>query len=270
MNGWDRRAADALADEVAVLVRRHVIDSRSPAADALLDYRDPPSTQRADRMAELERALAKAEQERDELRTENERLARHHAGRCAERDAAVADNAALWSREAQVRSLIEAGAPDHALSLIAEAQRHERHPGAALLEQHRKELERLSAALADMLRTAENWGHGADCPGDDDAEQNDNCECGKAEILAVLSPPDGSLPGAAFLARRDALAKDLKEARRGLVRARNEGLERAAQECTKTADETPWESEWAGEKPPVWAVTRDCMRRIRALKEPEE
>lgn len=46
--------AEALADEVAVLVRRKVIDSRSPAADALLDFRDPPSTPRADRMAGLE------------------------------------------------------------------------------------------------------------------------------------------------------------------------------------------------------------------------
>ena len=49
------RCADALADEVAVLVRRKVIDPRSPAGDALLDYRDPPSSPRADRLAELER-----------------------------------------------------------------------------------------------------------------------------------------------------------------------------------------------------------------------
>lgn len=51
---FDRRCADALADEVATLVRRGLLDSRSPAADALLDYRDPPSTPRADRMAQLE------------------------------------------------------------------------------------------------------------------------------------------------------------------------------------------------------------------------
>lgn len=54
---FDVRCADALADEVAALVRRKVIDSRSPAADALLDYRNPPSSPRADRMAELEREL---------------------------------------------------------------------------------------------------------------------------------------------------------------------------------------------------------------------
>lgn len=54
---FDRTAADRLADEVATLVRRRVLDARSPAGDALLDYRDPPTTDRADRMAEFEREL---------------------------------------------------------------------------------------------------------------------------------------------------------------------------------------------------------------------
>lgn len=53
------RDADRVADEVAVLVRRHVIDSRSPAADALLDYRSPPSSARADRMAALQQENAR-------------------------------------------------------------------------------------------------------------------------------------------------------------------------------------------------------------------
>jgi hypothetical protein len=51
---FDQTAADALADEVNVLVRRKIIDSRSPAADALLSYRDPPASPRGDRLAELE------------------------------------------------------------------------------------------------------------------------------------------------------------------------------------------------------------------------
>jgi hypothetical protein len=51
---FDKRCADALADEVDVLVRRKAIDSRSPAADALLSYRDP-STPRSDRLVELEK-----------------------------------------------------------------------------------------------------------------------------------------------------------------------------------------------------------------------
>lgn len=59
----DQRAADRLADEVAVLVRRKIIDARSPAGDALLDYREPPPSERSDRMADLER-------ERDAARTE--------------------------------------------------------------------------------------------------------------------------------------------------------------------------------------------------------
>jgi hypothetical protein len=58
---FDHIGGDRLADEVAVLIRRKAIDARSPAGDALLDYREPPSTERADRMAVLE--------------TENERLA---------------------------------------------------------------------------------------------------------------------------------------------------------------------------------------------------
>ena len=39
--GFDKRAADALAREVQKLIDRKVIDSRSMAADALLDYVDP-------------------------------------------------------------------------------------------------------------------------------------------------------------------------------------------------------------------------------------
>jgi hypothetical protein len=54
---FDKRCADALADEVDVLIQRHVIDFRSPAADALLDYRNPPRTPRSDRLAKLEVAL---------------------------------------------------------------------------------------------------------------------------------------------------------------------------------------------------------------------
>ncbi len=59
------RCAAALADEVAVLVRRGVIDARSPAADALLDLRSPPTTPRSERLATLEAQLGDA---RDEAR----------------------------------------------------------------------------------------------------------------------------------------------------------------------------------------------------------
>ncbi len=54
------RDADMLADEVAALVKRRVIDSRSAASDALLRYREDPRTERSDRIAALEAALSAA------------------------------------------------------------------------------------------------------------------------------------------------------------------------------------------------------------------
>lgn len=53
-NGFKVRAADSLADEVAALIRLRQIDARSPAGDALLDYREPPQTERSERLAYLE------------------------------------------------------------------------------------------------------------------------------------------------------------------------------------------------------------------------
>lgn len=66
---FDRRAADALADEVGVLIYRKVIDARSPAGDALLDYRQPPSSPRADRLAGLEAQVANFERRGELLDT---------------------------------------------------------------------------------------------------------------------------------------------------------------------------------------------------------
>jgi hypothetical protein len=56
MQFFDQRCADRLADEVAILIRRRILDARSPAADALLDYRDgrSPSNEQTDRIAALE------------------------------------------------------------------------------------------------------------------------------------------------------------------------------------------------------------------------
>lgn len=51
---FDQLGADRMADEIDALIKRRVIDSRSPAADALLDYRDPPRTPRSDRLGALE------------------------------------------------------------------------------------------------------------------------------------------------------------------------------------------------------------------------
>lgn len=54
---FDKLCADRMADEIAFLVQRKVISSRCPAADALLDYRDPPQSPRSDRLLELEAAI---------------------------------------------------------------------------------------------------------------------------------------------------------------------------------------------------------------------
>lgn len=55
---FDVRCADALADEVDFLVRSKLVDSRSPVADALIDYRNPPTSPRSDRMFEGESRTA--------------------------------------------------------------------------------------------------------------------------------------------------------------------------------------------------------------------
>lgn len=54
---FDHLAAERMADEIAVLVQRKVISSRCPAADALLDYRNPPQSERSDRLVDLERQI---------------------------------------------------------------------------------------------------------------------------------------------------------------------------------------------------------------------
>lgn len=54
---FDKVAADRLADEVAALVVNRHLDSRSAAADALLDYREPPRSERSDRIVALEGEL---------------------------------------------------------------------------------------------------------------------------------------------------------------------------------------------------------------------
>ncbi len=75
---FDVRCADALADAVDVLVQRKVIDSRSPAADALLDYRNPPSTPRSTQLATAQADLQTANSLRRTAMAEVERLKAEH------------------------------------------------------------------------------------------------------------------------------------------------------------------------------------------------
>lgn len=53
-----RRDGGRLGDEVQALIQRKVIDVRSPAGDALLDFRDPPRTERGDRLATVDAEVA--------------------------------------------------------------------------------------------------------------------------------------------------------------------------------------------------------------------
>ena len=55
------RGAVRLADEVAAAVLRGKLHTRTPVVDALEDFRDPPSTPRADRLAALEGEVERLE-----------------------------------------------------------------------------------------------------------------------------------------------------------------------------------------------------------------
>jgi hypothetical protein len=69
---FDKIAAERLADEVAVLVCRGVIDARPPAGDALLDYRSPPPSDRSDRLVNLEAEVQSAERDIEALTAERD------------------------------------------------------------------------------------------------------------------------------------------------------------------------------------------------------
>lgn len=68
------RAAERLADEVANLVVIGKLNARSAAADALLDYRDPPRSERSDRLSDLEQELAALRTAREADAAELKRL----------------------------------------------------------------------------------------------------------------------------------------------------------------------------------------------------
>jgi hypothetical protein len=72
----DRDATDRLADAVAVLVDLGRIESRGLAADALLDYRNPPHTERSRRLAGEIRAAQATRQEKPPAREVLERAVR--------------------------------------------------------------------------------------------------------------------------------------------------------------------------------------------------
>ena len=68
---FDHLAAERMADEIAGLVQRKVIGSRCPAADALLDYRDPPRSERSDRLVDLENQIERVTKQLDRAMAES-------------------------------------------------------------------------------------------------------------------------------------------------------------------------------------------------------
>lgn len=93
------RDGGRLADEVAVLVRKRVVDQRSPVADALLDFCEPPASERADRLVALERDNV-ALRARLQALLDDPRM-------CG--DAATAARAALEAKEKRSESVLAQG-----------------------------------------------------------------------------------------------------------------------------------------------------------------
>ncbi len=79
LSPFTKRAADALADAVASLIERGIIGSRSPAGDALLDYRDPPQGDRKTQKLNAVAAAAKQVHELHERTLCEHNITLHHS-----------------------------------------------------------------------------------------------------------------------------------------------------------------------------------------------
>lgn len=248
----------------------------------------------ADEMAEQQRqfraALAKAEQERDELQAShdvlesqrNEAQAERDAARGAmvlaarERDAAVADNAALAKRLESTHSVL-----DHLWDTTEDVETEQAcgveasliqsllvqpHPGASLLDQHQKDLAEAryaddnAKAFADAIcSTIEHAELLASTPKGGQSVPNHN------DFAHVQPSTRGQLRWWAKCGR--AALKGERSAL--LVRARNEGLERAAVVAADAA------AKWDDEKGPGITIQTGkrgmaIAKAVRALREPEE
>lgn len=149
LGSFDKRCADALADEVAVLVRRQVIDARSPAGDALLDYRNPPSTPRADRLTTLQ---AKVEEMTILIEQANGVLAKT----ASERNAAIAEVERLKARsEAEIAELRRA--VQHEATRRKNAERD-----TSAAESRLAAVRRASVPVAQYIRRCHETGRGVE------------------------------------------------------------------------------------------------------------
>ncbi len=106
-----------LADEVQVLIQRNVIGSRCPAADALLDFREPPRSERGDRLVAAEAQLASAR--RDTLEEAAVVCMVKAEERCVARDWDAGRGAKICAR------LIEALASEQPAIVFAPVDAHE-------------------------------------------------------------------------------------------------------------------------------------------------
>lgn len=184
-----------------------------------------------------------------------DRIQGHLAALEKERDAALADNAAKAATIQRMRNLLLYPTMDaeatrlEVLRLGLDAVAHP-GPGAALLKEHHKARAERDEARAALAVACESTDAGIRII---------------KETSAALGLPDirHSLP---------------EEARKALVCARNEGLEKAAQASDDAADEAEARAEAASASPNLDAANwdngaaneaRNIATRIRAMKEPE-
>lgn len=169
----------------------------------------------------------------ERLKGENERLARHHAGRCEERNALQQEaNANLERAErAEVR-----------------------------LKQSQEEAAALGVGFALLVRTIGQFAHAEACEAEDtyDADEVDGCQCALALLPDALAVLKAHNPSAALV----------EQHAKALVRARNEGLEKAAvgigdlvAQWHRVKDTRKWNTS---------SIRTYLEERIRAMKEAEQ
>jgi hypothetical protein len=101
--------------------------------------------------AELRKRAEQAERARDEARTQFDNLKECYDSEVRDCERVEADNAYLLWRLSDTTALIEAGRVADAIAELAEARRHDRHRGAALLER----LRALEETMGDISTACE-------------------------------------------------------------------------------------------------------------------
>lgn len=236
--GWCGLLSDKLRDHVAVLEQER--DSLAARLDAVKALHDEVATSR-------DEALRTGKQFETDMR-------KHFEQSCAnlqraekverERDAAIADNAVLMEVLGDVahRSMDTLGgmeAHDRAVRVHAQP-----HPGADLLETHHKEIAYYEDHLRAILGAARCY------------EEKPHQLYSAIRRIAALSQDPVAVQ------QMDKAYAHHDEHRRALVRARNQGLEKAASAAGAYVRD-------ADDGVPLDPLADAVEGRIRALKEPE-